>query len=102
MRGHGHGKAACPGVSGNTHGLPGGFHTTLFPTLCVDASFEGVETVWKDRPCIAGLCREEAFLAVVSGSPFGFLYIHTEAERFSLFRTEVPRKIVNLGFSEVP
>lgn len=46
----------CPGGRGKTHGLPEGFHTTLFPTLCVGASSEGVETGLESPPlCCSAL-----------------------------------------------
>lgn len=40
----------CPGVRGNTHGLPGGLHTTLFLTLSAGAASGGVETSLERPP----------------------------------------------------
>lgn len=59
----------------DTRGLPGGLNRFIFNTKC-RCFLRGCRTrFWKDRPCIAGRCREAASAPGISTSPLRFLYI---------------------------
>lgn len=75
----------CPGVLGNRRGLPGGLHTTLFPSPCVGASSEGRKWLGKTAPVLLGSAGRQRFSPSCRGLPFAFFTLSRRRNVFPYF-----------------